>query len=651
MLQNPEYLAAGIMILLPILLHGGRFLRAREYQFAPLLFLFDRYSSKFMKLRNSNRLLVLLRTAMLVALVGLFAAPMIRHKLLVAEPAREGTGLIVLVDDSILSTAAGPSGSLLEQSKTHFETLVQDAEFERYSILSACGAFGLAWLDEAEALSVFAGLESKGVACHLDDLILDSIESGFSDQIQVFGRPSAELLADIPERIKLRVEAGELGGTGGNTAILDAWIAGTGEAVLVLESSGLSGGKGTIELVCQADRSVKTDASFDRSGVTSIELELPLPCAAGIWTAKLPEDSIRLDNQVDLVQKRARVVNVLLSDGVRGGRLLSRSDRFLESSLRGLNKLGKQFRIFRVGQEGLDSRLIDSVDMVILSDPHRLRGSIRDGISRAVKGGAILIVTAGENLKSQGEIKGLISGFWKVEKLLEPTGLVSAGSSTDSDRLATVMDASGPIEMSARLLFSSSGPARADSFIEFDDGMPAISTWRSGKGRVFFWHVSADLSMGNLPLHPAFPVIMGMIMDEVSLELPAQEPVVQCILGEPCEIRDYDPGVVLARLGGEEEARISSFVRGVAEGKPGVWYLKEGHGNEPVLNLQLSGAARRAGPTLQRQGELPAVKSGNRAFTGSTDRTVLSPVRWWFVLALALLLVFDGLTTLRTLLQ
>ena len=117
LLEHPEYLIAGLLALVPLLVYGFPYLRVRERTFPALHFILGRYPTRFQRFRSENRLIIIVRGVLILSAVGLFCGPSVAVVTEVPEPPPESRGRIIIVSNSVEMSRTTPEGSLLDLAR------------------------------------------------------------------------------------------------------------------------------------------------------------------------------------------------------------------------------------------------------------------------------------------------------------------------------------------------------------------------------------------------------------------------------------------------------------------------------------------------------------------------------------------------------
>ena len=380
-------------------------------------------------------------------------------------------------------------------------------------------------------------------------------------------------------------------------------------------------------------------------------MSLDSPCKDGWWEVSLTPDGLEADDRLWLPSRTRPVMNVLLVDGGFGGRLEDRRTRFIEPALRALDGDGTPLRLQVMTQEEVTAGRIAAADLVVLADPHPLRAHLRRALATHLDGGGGLVVTAGPRLARWGDGQGLLPGKWRVAELSQEPGptLEMSADVGRADLLRSTQAQGRPVTIRRRLILSGIAGGDADTVVRFDDGVPAVVRWRRDHGTGFLWAVSADLSYGDLPLHAAFPLILGAQVQDVAAGLRARAEALRCEVGAPCDVIPLiPPGWELEDAGGQSAPELPERLsQGDIGLEPGPYVLRRGAERRLLVVLDLSRDARRAlasahgahGQTARIRRIPPVAPAGALRHR--------APVRFWVALLAMIMLMLEGWVALR----
>ncbi|MBM4371824.1 MAG: BatA domain-containing protein [Deltaproteobacteria bacterium] len=654
MFENPEYALAAVLALVPVLVHGTPYLRVRERSFPALHFLLRRYPTRFQRFRMLNRFLVGLRTLMVGALVALFAMPATEVRLPVPQAPVESFGTVLVVSTSVEMSEVTPGGTLRDLAVAQAAAWIAREAPERILVADTCRGLpaGDLWGTREEALERLRDLPQAWQTCAAGPVVREALarwpRPGFRVVLVTAprseaGAPAAPALED--RRVtRVMVEAPRRA----SGTILGAERRREGIRAVV----SLQGDHEThLSLFCPSREAPEATVPLRGSGLRSVTLPVASPCQAGWWEVSLDPDGLVVDDRVRVDEPHPPELSVLLVDGGFGGRLEERRTRFLEPALRALDGADFRVRLRVLDQEEFTGARLEGTDLVVLADPHGLRPHLRRSLTRWMDAGGTLLVTAGPRLARWEDGQGLVPGRWRLADLppqLEPGLEAADASSTLASVLATVQERGRRIVLQQRLVVSRVTEAEAETLVRFSDGAPALVRWRAGGGGGFLLTASADLSFGELPLHAAFPVLLGAIAQEVAAGRTTRRDALRCTAGAPCDVLSRIPaGWDLVDPAGASSPELPArLAAGDPTLEPGPFLLQRGEERRLLVLLELSPETRRA---LASPCPAAAAAGVSRA-AGPTLREDLedrAPVRFWIILAVLACLLVEGWVALR----
>ena len=656
LLSQPEYLAAGLLALVPLLVYGVPYLRVRERASPALHFLLRRYPTRFQRFRSLNRVLIPVRMGLILVVVALFTLPSTAVDLEAPDAPPESVGLVLVISNSVEMSRSTPEGSLLDLSRRRAAAWVEQSDRQRILVLGTCEGLPAtpAWGDRTAALGSLRDLGQAWTWCPTGPLVREARRRWAEDAAEIVvlhrsggAEPDPDALADPSILLLAPTAASEK--TEGGATLLEATLHGDGIRVI----ASLRAAAAEVSVRCRGEGEPTATARLTGPGMSAADLVPTGLCAGGWWEVLLEPDGLDAGDQAWIPAPERSVMEVLLVDGGFGGRLEERLTRFLEPALRAMESGQIPLRLRVVTQEELTTVRIETADLVILADPRPLRPHLRRSLTSHLESGGALIVTAGPRLARWSDGQGLLPGRWRSADIPQAPGpaltlLPEAGALT----AALVRDSqsqSRPVRSRRRLILSGIGGDEADTLVRFDDGVPAVVRWRRGAGTGYLWSVSADLSFGELPLHAVFPLILGTQVREIAEGLRTRSAALRCVVGVPCPVLPLiPPGWDLEDGRGRMSAKLASRLEeGDRTLEPGPYAIRRGSEQRLLAVVDLPGETRR---TLAVDGDVQQTALRSQRSPPPTPPVPFQhrvPVRAWLALLAMVMLLFEGWVALR----
>ncbi len=655
MIEHPEYLVAALLVLVPLLVYGVPYLRVRERSFPALHFLLKRYPTRFQRFRSLNRILIAVRTGLILLIVALYVAPSTQVAIGIPSPPHETVGLVLVVSTSVEMSESTPEGTLLDLARRRAAAWLGQSEGQRILVVGSCDGLPdtVAWGGRDEALDTIRSLRQSRTWCPTGPVVAAARRrwAGDAMEVVVIDRPSGaeprpEVLAD-PAVTRLSVGDPRVPTLGGAT-LLDATLSEDGGIRIV---ASLQGDGTEVFIRCSGEGEPAATAHLAGSGIRSATLVPSAACSGEWWEVSLEPDGLDAGDSVWVPVPARPTLDVLLVDGGFGGRLEDRRTRYLEVALRSLDSKDLRLRLKVLTQEELTDAWIERSNLVVLADPHPLRAHLRRSLAAYLEAGGGLIVTAGQRLARWEHGQELIPGRWRAADLPEGPGAMLETPPEGSSELGTLLAATQGTRRPViirRLVLSGIDGADARTVVRFADGIPAMVRWTKGRGTAFLWAVSADLSDGELPLHAAFPLILGAQVREIAARLQRSSDALRCVAGQPCDLAPrIPPGWDLEDAHGGAAADLQDrLTSGDATLPLGPYLLRRGEERRLVAILDLPSTARQAVTA-----KVAATSSMTQAprTRPPTPREVLhhrTPMQW-IPLAALLFMLLEGWVALR----
>ncbi len=121
---NPLVLFGLVAATIPLILHLLSLRKLRTIEFSTLTFLKELQRTSIRRLKLRQILLLIIRTALIIAIVLAFARPALRGSVLGAVGSHTHTSAIILLDDSFSMAAADQRGELFRQAKEMTQEII-----------------------------------------------------------------------------------------------------------------------------------------------------------------------------------------------------------------------------------------------------------------------------------------------------------------------------------------------------------------------------------------------------------------------------------------------------------------------------------------------------------------------------------------------
>ena len=577
-LLTPLFLAAGLAVVVPILLH----LRPRRKQividFAAMRFLRPALRRTTRRLKMQNLLLLAMRVGVLVLLALAFALPVVRSSGLWLLGMDQGTSLVVVLDNSysmgtrvgqrsrfdqakqvaatlLAGLAEGDDGSLVLVSDSA-ETLVDGLTPDRQLLADKLAGARLAsrTSDLRPGLTRALALLAESSQPNRQVVVLSDLQRTALDTL---GAQAPD--ADALEGVRLCIV--DLGGDDpANAAVAEVRAVpsvGPQSGVLAVEArvrnTGPTAVRTRVSLVVNERRlqrkAVRVDPRLETTVRLSARIEGPGPYRGRV---ELDPDLLGADNTRWFALDRGRRPRVLCVDGEYARMEILRETFYLQAALApgGVADQGDVALplVDVCPAPELAKRELDNVDVVVLANVAELPGLSVARLEKFVNTGGGLVVFVGDRVQADaynqalwGNGKGLLPG-----RLTEPIG-----DADRRDRPAHVerIDFKHPLladfadgtlgDLRRPLFFRTYGVdtghlSRGSAVVAvYDDGRPAVVVKTYGLGRVVLFTSTCDLGWSNLPLSPVFLPLVHQVVRGLSRPAVAAG---QCLVGQPLRV-------------------------------------------------------------------------------------------------------------------
>ncbi len=515
----PAFLAGLAALLVPLLLHLRHWERERPHRFPSLMFL-RRIPIRIARRRRiTDWLLLLLRAAVVAALVVAFARPFFHQNVPAGTPV-PARAVVVALDRSlsmghreVWSAARDSARAIVAglRPEDRVAVVLFDEEAEV--------AMGLT-VDHAAALATIAGAAptARGTryvaALRAARQVLASAR-GLSGEVLVVtdlqrsglaGLAGLELPADVAVRA---VPAGPR--TRANAALVGADVQRTsdGDRSKLLVSAKLSARelgaprKTRITLTVNGRAAASRDVTLPADGAVSAAFEaVPLPAGRVRAVLSLEPDALAADDTLRFVVPPDQALRILL---VVPADVAAEETLFLERAL-GIGA-APRLAVERRSGASLDARILRGAWLVVLFDAPVPAGPPGAALESWVRAGGGLVVAAGRRLAGRAAAQRLVPGTMRgIVERVEDRGGTFGEVSLDHPVFAPFREGGGAALGAARFFrYPRVEPAPgAEVLARFDDGTPALLSRSDAAGRVMLVTAPLDGIAGDFPLQAAY---------------------------------------------------------------------------------------------------------------------------------------------------
>ncbi len=542
---NPALLYGMVVLAVPLLLHLLRTRRVVELPFSTLRFL-RRISRRSRALvRFAQLLLLLLRLALVAAVVVAFARPWFRNPALSwLNPSR--SVLVCVVDNSRSSAlrwsrGEGAPESTLDRLKEAVVSLWRRPCWTRRIVVATSPSPHR--VDDPEALRPIGGVDWRAVSGFVKSVIdglgsvpVTVVAASDGQSLDEKVRREFESAVD-PSRAGVRwlvLEPASFSNAGiVSVSPIERWRVPVGSAVSWTVEISMRGLE-RVSLSCMVDGSgrrvlqardegegygkVTFSTSFETAGPHTVEFRLPRDC--------YPLDD-RFVLRIESVARRG----VLLVNGAPAP--ADRNDEVF--FLRKVYAPGPPW-MFLVSETDPDfhgiPESLDAWRVIHLASPPRLPSRMKRRLKDYVLGGGTLCLWAGDTCSLE-VVDDLLNEFdvgLRVLRKVEGTWKwrLGRGGSPLGDLLVRSCSGRttipGILSRKSFLLERNAGFVPASAAVESEDATPVIVAVRRGMGLFVFMNTSASDSWSNLPLSPLYPLLCGWMASWNDVPVAVLEP-------------------------------------------------------------------------------------------------------------------------------
>jgi hypothetical protein len=548
MFGNPAFLWALPAALVPVLLHLFNRKRAKPVDFSYLALIRLAHQSRMPKRRLRDAILLILRTLLLIFLVGLFARPVVRQGGILGG---EGGRTIVLLDvsASMGSTFAGRErlDSAREEIQRVLRTLPNDAEVGLVTFSDRVEAEQAPTRDRARLIGVLSGAKVRArpsdvlPALKAAGAMSHGARAGtvmiVSDQAaNVWRAATAARGAWEGHDPRTRYVIAEVGETPASRGIVDASL-NLGEEGNLRGRASFLGNRSappaawTLELNGRAVGKGEMALSGGRTDETSFQAQLP---EGGYFSGKifLTPDAMAFDDVFHLAGRVPKGFRVLLVDGERG---LAPSDSevyYLKSALESPRDPRIE-SIETVTPDAMAGVKLTDYDAIVAANAVELGGREADLRGWIENGGGLLLAPGSKWPKGAGQVLGVLGVSGRVHRSLTAKAPASA-----QGLLAEVAGLASfewkQVKVDEYVTLAADSPA--DAVITLEDGTPLLVQRKMGKGNLAVLTTTLDRAWTNFPSKPAFAPLLRELI--ASLADPLREQTsLQAFVDEPVHLK------------------------------------------------------------------------------------------------------------------
>ena len=530
---NPAVLIALAAASIPLLLHLLNLRKLRKVEFSSLRFLKELQKTRIRKVKLKQILLLLLRTGLVIFAVLAFARPVLQGTSGLPGARAAGTAVIVL-DNSVSMQVKDNSGERFRQAKrVALDILGQLGEGDDAGIISLTDpGSGLdrgvvrnreTLLREVEEMEPGYGKASLADGLNVATELLKNAKNlnreiyviTDGQEVNLEGFHDAPVLIDRETRVRIiPIGRGDVPANVGIDSLkilssifeadkpleIRAWVTNYGEEALddVVAS-----------MYIEESRMAQTSLSIEPGESVTIDLSAP-PRRTGFLGGYL---QIEGDN---LEEDSRRYFAFRIVDGSRVAVFAAgESVRFLEASL-GLPGLLRP-QVF--APSALGSVDLGNFPAVVVADLPRIGSGAASRLAAYVEAGGGLVVWGGPAV-DRSEFNASLGASLRL-----PLGEVSGRGPEDAPLEFSVVEKEHPVfagvfdgaETAGRVESPKIGrvlPAgTGDPIITLTNGMPFMTEYRRGKGRVMYIGVPPSATWSNLPFTSIFvPIAVRSVL-------------------------------------------------------------------------------------------------------------------------------------------
>ncbi len=548
MFGNPAFLWALPAALMPVLLHLFNRRKPRAILFSHLALIRLAHQQRMPKRKLRDFLLLVLRTLLLLFLVGLFARPVVRQGGILGG--EEGRTIVLLdVSASMGATFAGRErlDSAREEIQHVLRTLPADAEIGVVTFSDRVETEQAPTRDRARLIGVLSGAKVRARpsdvlpalkaaaamahGAHPGTVMIVSDQAANVWRAATASRGKWEgadprtryVVAEVGEMPDSRgiVDADLTLGEEGNLRGRASFLGNRGAAPSgwTLELNGRTVGKGEAAL------------SGGRTDETTFQAQLP---EGGYYSGKisLTPDAMAFDDVFHLAGRVPKGFRVLLIDGERGGGPSDSEVYYLKSALESPRDPRIE-SIETVTPDAVAGVKLTDYDAIVAANTIELGGRESDLRGWLENGGGLLLAPGSKWPKSSGQVLGLLGTSGRVHR-----PVVVKAPSIAAGRLTPVAGLAGfewnQVKVDEYVALTSGEPG--DAVITFEDGTPLLVQRRMGKGNLAVLTTTLDRAWTNFPSKPAFAPLMRELV--ASLADPLREQTsLQAFVDEPVRLK------------------------------------------------------------------------------------------------------------------
>ena len=548
MFGNPAFLWALPAALVPVILHLFNRKRPKLVAFSHLALIRMAHQSRMPKRKLRDLILLILRTLLLLLLVGLFARPVIRQGGILGG--EEGRTIVLLdVSASMGATFAGRErlDSAREEIQHVLRTLPADAEVGLVTFSDRVEAEQAPTRDRARLIGVLSSakvrarpsdvlpaLKAAGAmahGAHPGTVMIVSDQAANVWRAAVAARGTWE--GHDPRTRYVVAEVGEVPASRG---IVDANLSLGEEGNLrgrasFLGNRGAAAAAWTLELNGRAVGKGESALSGGRIDETTFQAQLP---EGGYYSGKiwLTPDAMAFDDVFHLAGRVPKGFRVLLIDGERGPAPSDSEVYYLKSALESPRDPRIE-SIETVTPDAMAGVKLTDYDAIVAANAVDVGGREADLRGWIENGGGLLLAPGSRWPKGAGQVLGVLGVTGRARRPLA----VKAPEGTPG-LLADVASLSGfewkQVKAEEFVTLTADSPSGA--VISFEDGTPLLAQRKLGKGNIAVLTTTLDRAWTNFPSKPAFAPLMRELV--ASLADPLREQTsLQAFVDEPVHLK------------------------------------------------------------------------------------------------------------------
>lgn len=522
---------------LPLLIHLIGKKRRRAVDFAAVRFLERAAAKSSASLKLKSLLLLLARMLAVGFLAFLFSGPGT-----VSESGTQARTLVLLVDTSPSMSATRNGQTRLDLAREKLIKIVDEgSEADRFAVLTtekAALTDPEPFVDKAEArrrlLTLATASRDGGIPAALDLALALLKPRGanfvvLATDMQKNGWRGAAAGA----RLGLSLSIVDVGLENGSNAWIEAAESAGGVTKVKPAAVGPSG-KLSVSLIMEGGQTI---TSFPEKGGEAEFRPSAKGDPAPATIRVSPGGEISWDDEIRLVPSLAGAVRLLVVNGSPRSVAIADELHFVRSALSSGGRVSKNIETAEIRQADLTVERAAAFDVVILANPGPVPDELAAGLTRLVKDGLGLIVTAGDAWSPERQNDRL--------DRLTPAGLRDRAIVTAKDpsrppfeefaadsfkppfTFGEAYDRSRPAKVTGYWLMDTAIEREGVVLARLANQLPLLVERQSGKGRLMLFATSLDRDWSDFCLRPEFvPFLERLVLHAAGRGAGSLKPIV-----------------------------------------------------------------------------------------------------------------------------